>query len=169
MNEHAAAGGDNCSELSPHRPPGTAGSQPALTMRDVLLAIRAGRLRPPPAAELLGLRIVDVGPGTAVFALLLRTEHLNATGTVNGGLLAALADYALCAAVNDVPAASSVATAGLNITYQRPATLATGELRANGRVLHRTPRTATVEASITDAAGDLHAHALATIVVRATT
>ena len=124
MNERGKAPSGTRPERSHNRSAGTAPSGPEPTMRDVLLAIRADQLDPPPAAALLGLRIIDVGPGTAVFALVPRTEHLNADGTVNGGLLAALADYALCGAVNDVPAASGVATAALSITYQRPATLA---------------------------------------------
>lgn len=140
----------------------------APTMREVLLAIRSGALEPPPAALLVGARIVDIADGGAVFALTPRAEHLNLNQTVHGGLLATLADFALCCAVNDVPATASVATAGLSLTYQRPVTLATGEVVATARVLHRTGRTASVEVRVTDGAGRLHAHAVGTVVVAAT-
>lgn len=145
----------------PDRRPGTPPS-----MRDVLLAIRSGALEPPPAARLLNLRIIDVDDGLAVFGLTPRLEHLNGNGTVNGGLVATLADFAVCAAVNDVPITCTVATAGLNITYQRPITLETGEIHATGRLLHRTARTASVEARVTDLDGRLHAHAVGTVVLR---
>jgi uncharacterized protein (TIGR00369 family) len=137
-----------------------------LLLRDVLEGIRAGRFPPPPAAALLGLEIVEIGDGTAVFALTPAPEHLNATGTVNGGLLATLADFAVCCAVSDVPASAAVSTAGLHVTYQQAVTLQTGRVRATASVLHRTARAATVEARITDARGRLHAHATATVVVR---
>lgn len=135
------------------------------TLRDVLLAIRSGALDPPPAALLVGLEIIDVGDGTAVFALTPRSEHLNANGTVNGGILATLVDFALSTSVNDVDAATGVATAGLSITYQRPVTVATGEVRATATVLHRTTRTASVEVRVTDGTGLLHAHATGTVVL----
>jgi uncharacterized protein (TIGR00369 family) len=135
------------------------------TMRDVLLAIRSGSLEPPPAALLVGLRIVEVTHGGAAFGLTPSPDHLNADGTVNGGLLATLVDFALCSAVNDVDATAAVATAGLSITYQRPVTLATGEVVANAHVLHRTGRTASVEVRVTDEQGLLHAQAMGTVVV----
>jgi uncharacterized protein (TIGR00369 family) len=118
---------------------------------DVLLAIGAGTLEPPPAALLVGLRIVEVTSGFASFCLAPRPEHLNADGTVNGGLLATLVDFALCSAVNDVDATAGVVTAGLSITYQRPVTVATGEV--------------SVQVRVTDRRGLLHATALGTVVV----
>jgi uncharacterized protein (TIGR00369 family) len=133
---------------------------------EVLRAIQAGELTPPPAASLLGVHIVDVGNNTATFGLIPQRQHLNGTGgAVHGGFLATLADFALCSAVNDIPPSVAVATAGLHITYQRPVTLDTGEIRATATVLHRTARTATVEARITDLSDRLHAHATATCVI----
>ncbi|SHK98365.1 uncharacterized domain 1-containing protein [Pseudonocardia thermophila] len=133
------------------------------TQRDVLLAIRSGALPPPPAGAFLGLRIEEVEPGAAVFGWTPQQQHLNATGTVNGGLLATLADFALCCAVNDVPADAPVVTQNLTMNYLRPITLETGPLHARARVLHQGRRSATTEASIVDDGGRLHVHATATV------
>lgn len=156
---HDAATDAQAGPIADRRP----GTPPS--MRDVLLAIRSGALEPPPAARLLNLHIIDIADGLAVFGLTPRLEHLNGNGTVNGGLIATLADFAVCAAVNDVPITCTVATAGLNITYQRPITIETGEVHATGRLLHRTARTASVEARVTDLNGRLHAHGVGTVVL----
>lgn len=73
--------------------------------------------------------------------------------------------FAVCAAVNDVPTTCTVATAGLSITYQRPITIETCEIHASGPMLHRTARTASAEARVTDLNGRLHAHAVGTVVL----
>ncbi|MFF3327880.1 PaaI family thioesterase [Streptomyces sp. NPDC002889] len=135
------------------------------TVREYLLAIQAGAAEPPTAARLLGISIVEVGDRHAVFALVPRLEHLNGNSAVHGGFLATLADFVLVGAINHIAVTSTVATVALNVTYQRAVTLATGEIRAAGTVLHATERTATVEAKITDLAGQLHAHATATCVI----
>lgn len=140
------------------------GTQPS-TVREYLLAIQAGAAEPPTAARLLGISIVEVGDRRAVFALVPRFEHLNGNSAVHGGFLATLADFVLVGAINHIAVTSTVATVALNVTYQRAVTLATGEIRAAGTVLHATARTATVEARITDLAGQLHAHATATCVI----
>jgi uncharacterized protein (TIGR00369 family) len=136
------------------------------TLGDILRLIQARELPPPGAAATLSLAIVDIAEGAATFELLPAAAHLNADGTVNGGVIAVLADFALSCAVNDIPATASVATSDLNIHYQRPITVATGSVRATAHVLHRTRRTATVAAQVTDADGGLHAYATATIIIR---
>jgi uncharacterized protein (TIGR00369 family) len=138
----------------------------SLTMGDVLRLIQAGELPPPGAASTMGLTISDVANDTATFEMIPAAEHLNAGGTVNGGAIAVLADFALGCAVNDIPATASVATVDLNIHYQRPITVDSGAIRAIAHVLHRTRRTATVAARIVDGRDELHAYATATIVIQ---
>lgn len=135
-------------------------------MREMLRTIQAGALPPPPSAAALGLRIADVGPDRAVFALVPSPDvHLNASGTVNGGVLATLADYAVCSSVNDLPVSVPVATASLSLTYQVAVTVETGEIWASAKVLHRSERSATVVAEIRDEAGRLYVHAVGTVVI----
>lgn len=57
------------------------GSGAEFQIRDVLELIKHGQFQPPPPALLLGLRIVDVEPGRAVFALPLAEVHMNYAGT----------------------------------------------------------------------------------------
>lgn len=142
------------------------GAAVGFQIRDVLLAMQRGELRPPPAALLLGLRIVAVDPGRAVFALPLAEAHMNYAGTVNGGVIATLLDFAICSALNDVPGSSAVATANLAVTYQTPVPLAAAEIRATAMIVHRTAKTATAQATVTDLDGALYATALATVVAR---
>lgn len=91
---------------------------------------------------------------------------MNYAGTVNGGVIATLLDFAVCSALNDIPVTSAVATANLAVTYQAPVRLAAGEIRAGAVIVHRTARTATVQATVTDLDGALYATALATVVAR---
>lgn len=147
----------------PRATPGNAGHPE--TLKDYLLSIQAGTAEPPPAARLLGVHIIEISDGRAVFGLIPNVEHLNGNGAVHGGFIATLADFALGCAVNTVPVTSIVSTAALNISYQQPITLATGEVCATAKVLHMTPRVAAVQARITDLAGDLYAHAMATCIV----
>ncbi len=135
-------------------------------IRNVLEQVRLGQFPPPPAARLLGLRIVAVEPGRAVFALPLTEAHMNYAGTVNGGVIATLVDFAVCSALNDMPVNTAVATASLAMTYQAPVLLSAGELRATAVVAHRTARTATAEAVVTGPDGERYAAALATIVAK---
>jgi acyl-CoA thioesterase len=132
---------------------------------DVLRAIREGFLQPPPAAHLLGIRVVDVAPGRARLSLMPAASHLNGNGKVHGGLLATLADFAVVCSVNDVPATTNVVTAALNLTYQRPVTLSTGEVLASGELVHLRGRTALVRATLTDLAGELYVHATGTCII----
>jgi uncharacterized protein (TIGR00369 family) len=147
------------------KPTGPA-APPEFLVRDVLRLIQDGSIPPPGAAATLGLRIVDLGQDWASFELTPGPEHLNADGSVNGGVLAVLADFALCCALNDTPAMDALSTAGLNIIFQQPVTLETGTVTALAQVLHRTNRTATVEARIIDADTRLYALATATVLVR---
>ncbi len=63
--------------------------------RGHLDAMLRGDVPQPPVAELLGLRLVSVAEGEVVFELDVRPEHANPMGTVQGGVICALADAAM--------------------------------------------------------------------------
>ena len=90
--------------------------------------------RPPGYAERLGARPEATGEGTARLSFEAREEHLNAAGTLHGGVLATLVDTAMGAAVRsgtddgDVPATSQ-----LTVTYLRPGKPGALEVRAQVR------------------------------------
>lgn len=73
------------------------------------------------AARGAGVRLVDVGPGSAAVALTVAEQHLNGHGICHGGYVFLLADAALAYASNS-HGVSAVA-AGADITFLRPGAL----------------------------------------------
>jgi uncharacterized protein (TIGR00369 family) len=131
-----------------------------------LEAMLRGELEPPPIAALLGLELVEVAEGRAVFEVTPGEHHYNPIGVVHGGLLATLADSAMACAVHSrLPAGVSYTTVQLDVHLVRPLTVASGRVRCEGRVLHLGSRVATAEARATDAQGRLCAHATTTCLV----
>jgi uncharacterized protein (TIGR00369 family) len=127
--------------------------------------IRDGQLPPPPAAVLLGLEIEDVGDGAITFAFTSDDRFSNFT-TTHGGILAAVADFALSTAVWTCLAADAdVVTTNLSVTYLRPVPLA-GRYRCVGRSVHQGRRLAHAEAEMTDEQGRAVMRASATLHVR---
>lgn len=53
-----------------------------------------------PYARYLGIKLVELGPGTAVAELEIKDHMLNTHGTVHGAIIFSLADYAFAAACN---------------------------------------------------------------------
>jgi acyl-coenzyme A thioesterase PaaI-like protein len=86
--------------------------------REVLEAIQAGLLAPPPLARVIGFHIVAVGDGQAEFALEPREDLENLAGALHGGVAATLLDNTLGAAVQSLlPAGARSATLNLNVSY----------------------------------------------------
>jgi uncharacterized protein (TIGR00369 family) len=116
---------------------------------------------PPPIAELLGLELVSGADGEAVMEMDAREEHTNPMGTIQGGVLCALADGAMgWAYVSQLGEGESFTTLELKINYLRP--FWTGKLVATGRVVHCGRTVGLVECEIVDDQGRLIAHATST-------
>jgi uncharacterized protein (TIGR00369 family) len=131
-----------------------------------LRAIRDGRIPDPPIARLLGMRLVKVEPGEAVFELVPAEQHYNPIGVVHGGLAMTLLDSCMgCAVQTHMPAGSGYTTLEAKTNLVRAITAETGKLRAIGRTLHVGKRMATAEGRLEDAAGKLYAHATTTCIV----
>ncbi|MFZ6003360.1 MAG: PaaI family thioesterase [Actinomycetota bacterium] len=112
-------------------------------------AIAAGVLPPPPAALLLGLEIDEVTEGRITFGFTSDDRYSNGS-TTHGGVLAAVADFALSTAVmTELEAGADVVTTNLNVTYLRPVPLA-GRFRCEGRVVRRGRTIAHADATMTD-------------------
>jgi uncharacterized protein (TIGR00369 family) len=130
---------------------------------DVLAAIAAGELPPPPVMSTLGIEAVSFEVGRAVFAMQPHEFHYNPLGSVHGGVLALLLDSAAGCAVHSVlPAGTGYTSVDLSTKYLRPVTTRTGRITAEGTVLSRGARTALAEARLTDERGKLLAHATST-------
>ena len=52
------------------------------------------------ASRMLGMRVIDVGPGTARVAMVVREDMVNGWDLCHGGLIASLADSAFAVACN---------------------------------------------------------------------
>lgn len=104
----------------------------------------------------LGMRLVEVDDGRAVFVLPTRPEFANPLGTLHGGLPATLLDSAMgCAVHSTLPAGTGYTTVDLNVTYLRPGALDGSEIRAEGVVVHRGRKIATATGTLHDARGKL--------------
>ena len=133
---------------------------------EFLRAMRDGKLPPPPIAQLLGFKLVEVEPGRAVFEVQPGERHYNPIGVVHGGLAMTLLDSCMgCAVQTHMPAGSGYTTLEAKTNLVRAITAETGRLRAIGKTLHVGKRMATAEGRLEDAAGKLYAHATTTCLV----
>jgi uncharacterized protein (TIGR00369 family) len=122
-----------------------------------------GELPPSGMVQLLGLKLVEVSEGRAVFTVRPDESHYNGLGIAHGGLAAALLDSALGCAINAMmPAGKIFTTLEMKINYVRPITRERGELRCQANIIHAGGRVATAEGRITDEDGKLYAHGTAT-------
>ena len=138
----------------------------AMSGIDFLRAIRDARLPPPPIAQLLGFKLVEVEPGRAVFELLPGEQHYNPIGVVHGGLAMTLLDSAMgCAVQTHMPVGGGYTTLEAKTNLVRAVTGKTGPLRALGNTVHVGARIATAEGRLVDGAGKLYAHATTTCMV----
>ena len=141
----------------------------ALVELDGLSALRAvmtGELPPPPMAALMGMELLEVEPGRALFAATPGPQHYNPLGTVHGGLAATLIDSATgCAVHTTLPRGATFTTIDLQVRYVRAITSDTGRVLCEGTVVHRGRTLATAQATLT--AGDrLLAHGTASLLIR---
>lgn len=114
----------------------------------------------------LDFDLVEVGPGSAVFAGTPGEHAYNPIGTVHGGYAATLLDSACgCAVHSRLTAQQAYTTLELKVAYHKAITQHTGPLRAEGKVLSMGRRTAFAEARLVDATGRLHASATSTLLI----
>lgn len=122
-------------------------------------AIAAGRLPPPPIAQLLEMELDDVSFGRAVFALRPAGWMYNPIGSVHGGIAATLLDSALGCAIHTTLDADVVYTmSDLQVRYLRGMSAATGRVLCEADVVHSGRRTATAERRPIEDSGRLLAH-----------
>lgn len=134
--------------------------------RAMLDAIAAGALAPPPAAALLDLRLDGVGDGWTRFGFVADERFANPFA-VHGGILAAVADFAVTTAIlTRLPAGGDLVTADLHTTFLRSIPLDRRRYECIGRVVHLGRTQANATAEIRGPDGDLHVTALATCRIR---
>ena len=136
----------------------------AMSGRESLEAMMRGDVPPPPMGVLMGMQLVLVEEGRAVFILTPGEQQDNPMGITHGGLAATLLDSAMgCAVQSTLAAGGGFTTLDLTVHYVATVTRGTGPVLAEGHVVHRGGRTATAEGRITRVAdGHLLAHATTT-------
>ncbi|MGA2835686.1 MAG: PaaI family thioesterase [Acidimicrobiales bacterium] len=133
---------------------------------DLLRALRAGGLPPPPMASLLGMAIWEIEPGRVVFEYEPDESVYNPIGMVHGGVVCTLADTVIgCAVHTTLGPGVGYTSIDLQVGYLRPLTVATGVIVATGLVVKPGRRVAFARAEVADGDGRLLAEASGTCLI----
>jgi uncharacterized protein (TIGR00369 family) len=161
MSSDASANGSRTRTFSWQDPMASAAMSRQRSGLEVLHAVVAGTLPPPPIAELMGMSLVEVAEGRAVFSLEPAEWMYNPIGSVHGGVAATILDSCMgCAIHSTLSAGVGYTTSDLQIRYSRGMTVDTGRVVAEGRVVHAGRRLATAEGRLlVQDTGKLIAHA----------
>lgn len=140
---------------------------PGKTGLELMRELVAGAIPPPPIAQTMGFRLVEVGEGTAAFTGDPEEYLYNPIGTVHGGWAMTLLDSAMgCAVHTTLGVGERYTTLEVKVNFVRPTTVDTGSVRCEGRVLHRGGTIATAEGRlVAEATGKLLAHGTTTCVI----
>jgi uncharacterized protein (TIGR00369 family) len=113
------------------------------------------------ATALLGLSLLSLEKGRAVFSMRVKPQHKQIHGVVHGGILATVADtVAAIAAYTTVPRDTEIATVELKINFLEA--VSGGKIKAEGRVLRTGRNFIVTECEIFNEKGTLVAKALLT-------
>ncbi|WP_250285683.1 MULTISPECIES: PaaI family thioesterase [unclassified Frankia] len=152
-----------------HDPLPTAAVGRTMSGLDFLLAIRDGRVPPPPITAHFDFGIDEVTEGDVVFRCLPDESAYNPLGTVHGGLVCTLLDTVTgCSVHTTLPAGSGYTSIEIKVNYLRPVRVVSGrpaELTAHGWVTKPGRRVAFAEGDVRDAAGKVVATASSTFLV----
>ncbi|HEX8480310.1 MAG TPA: PaaI family thioesterase [Allosphingosinicella sp.] len=139
-----------------------------LTGLQMLEAIVAGTLPPPPIGATMGFRLVEVAPGRAVFEGAAGPHLLNPLGGVHGGVALTLIDSAAgCAVHSELPAGVGYTTVETKVNFTRPIPPDGSPVRCEGRVVTRGRQIATAEARLLSPEGKVLAHGTSTLIILA--
>jgi uncharacterized protein (TIGR00369 family) len=100
----------------------------------------------------IGAKVEDVERGRSIISIDVEDIHLNGAGTLHGGVYASLMDTSMGLSVL---ALVGVRTATIQMNVHFLGAISGGRITCESEVLHRTRRTATAEAKVNDAEGNL--------------
>jgi uncharacterized protein (TIGR00369 family) len=144
----------------------SAEQQKAMTGLEFVQGLASGTLPLNTIAQTLGYDIVEAEDGRIVITAEPRDIHLNPAGTVHGGLAATLLDSCMGLAVRStLPKGVNSTTLEFKISFVRPITPQTGELRAEGWVINCGRRVGIAEGRITDGQGRVLVHGTTTCLI----
>ena len=125
-----------------------------------------GRHPGPPIAEAMDFTLSEVEEGRVVFTGMPSARFFNPLGTVHGGWTATILDSAMaCAAHTTLKAGEGYTTLEMKLNYVRPVMPGSGQVRCEGKLIHRGGTVATTEGRLLDARGKLLAHGTETCLI----
>ncbi|WP_213958607.1 MULTISPECIES: hydroxyphenylacetyl-CoA thioesterase PaaI [unclassified Variovorax] len=113
--------------------------------------VREGMLRNDRATRALGMRVLEIAPGSATLCMQVREDMLNGHDTCHGGFIATLADSAFafaCNSYNELTVAS-----GFGIDFIAPAKLG-DVLNARCEEVSKAGRTGVYDTEVTNQRGE---------------
>ena len=117
-------------------------------------------------AQTLGYDITEAETGRVVVTAEPSDIHLNPAGTVHGGLAATMLDSCMGLAIQStLEKGVGSTTLEFKISFVRPITLETGQIKAEGTVISRGRRVGTAEGRVTDGKGRLLVHGTTTCLI----
>ncbi len=123
-----------------------------------------GYVHESPFAELLDMRVTDPDDGSSTVVMPINPGHLQQAGRVQGGIVVALADYALFRAVKALlKPGEATTTIEIKINFLAPAEK--GELTATAKIISPGRRVMVGEMEVKDQDGRLIAQGLGTYLV----
>jgi uncharacterized protein (TIGR00369 family) len=131
---------------------------------DGMEAMLRGEVPPPAAATLLGMRLAAFSTGEALVELDATAAHANPMGTVQGGVLAAVADAAMgWAYMTTLGDGEIYTTVEMKVNFLRA--VRTGRISARARVKNAGRTLGLIECDVLDASNKLVAHAVSTCMI----
>ena len=132
---------------------------------DLLRAMIAGELPAPPISQAMGILLVEVEKGRALFEGRPGPHLFNPLGGVHGGFALTMIDSAAgCAVHSELHAGVGYTTVETKANFVRPVP-ADGLVRCEGRVLSHGRQIATAEAFLRSEDGKLLAHGTSTLII----
>ena len=133
-------------------------------MVDGMAALLRGETPPPAAATLLSMRLSSFTAGAALVELDATAAHANPMGTVQGGVIAAVADAAMgWAFMTTLGEGESYTTVETKVNFLRAVRAA--RVAAQARVKNGGRTLGLVECDVLDDGGKLVAHAVSTCMI----
>jgi len=144
-------------------PQATAAAAAGLSGLDFLRAMLAGEVPPASIQQTMNFFLHEVDEGRVVMRGRAGEELCNPLGQVHGGFYGAILDSAMgCAIHATLPLKWSYTTLEYRVNMVRAIRPDTGDVFAEGKVLHRGRQIATADGRLIDRDGRLYAHGLTT-------